>query len=118
MSVNTSTAKSVAYSLLGVAIASFLLGYYFYYNSFSDHNYEGYSKLLTVFSALCILGSASAGMAWKQSKQSSTIINFINCILASILVAYGRYENWNYIAISLGALIGILSCFEFVVDDD
>lgn len=118
MSVNKSTAQSVAYSLLGVATFSFVLGYYFFHNSNQNVSYQDYSKLLTVFSAVCIIASASAGMAWKQSSNGQTIINFVNCILASFLVAYGRYQNWNYLAIALGALIGIMSCFEFVVDDN
>lgn len=118
MSVDKSTAKIVAYSFLGIGMFSFIAGYYFYHNQPLNSEYESYSKWLTVLSAICILGSASAGMAWKQSSSSSDIINFINCVMASFLVVYGKYNNWSYIAVFLGALIGVLSCFEFIVDDN
>lgn len=115
-SVDKPTAKIVAYSFLGVAILSYLFSFY-YYNKITAHSeYESYSKLLATLCAISILGSAAAGMAWKQSKGSADIINFVNCVLASFLVVYGKYYDWSYTAISLGTIIGVLSCTEFIVD--
>jgi hypothetical protein len=117
MSVDKSTAKIVAFSFLGIGTVAFVLGYYYYHNQSDHKEYVSYSKWITVLSALCIIASASAGMAWKQSSSAPDIINFVNCVLASFLVVYGKYNDWSYLAIFLGTLIGILSCFEFILDD-
>lgn len=116
MSVNKSTAKSISYGFLGIASLSFLASLYF-----SVHKSEDLlsAKNLMFLSAICIVAAASAGMAWKsQSKvQASAILNFISACIASLLVGLGAFRGWDILALSMGALIGLLTGFEFVVDN-
>lgn len=122
MSVNKSTAKSISYGFLGIASISFLAAIYLTFENNNSGNKSSdfiSSKNLMVLSSICIVAAASAGMAWKsQNKvQASSILNFISACIASLLVGLGAYRGWDILALSMGALIGLLTGFEFVVDN-
>lgn len=112
--VNTQTAKTIAYLFLAIAILSFFGSVYF---AVQDEE-PGNVKNLLILTAVCIVGASSAGLAWKsQSKiTNAQVLNFISSILASILVGVGAFQSWGNISIGIGAIIGILTGFELVVD--
>ena len=119
--VNTQTSKTVSYVFLALAILGFLGSMYYGLGLDSDYgkdDHESLTKNLLSLTAVSIVGASISGMVWKsQSKvQASQVLNFMSALLASFLVGFGAYKHWDNVALGMGAVIGILTGFEFIAD--
>ena len=124
--VNTQTAKTLSYVFLALAIIGFLGA--MYYGLGLDLNYglgfapkddhQSLTKNLLTLTAVSIVGASISGMVWKsQNKiQAPQVLNFMSALLASFLVGFGAYKQWDNVALGMGAVIGILTGFEFIAD--
>lgn len=115
--VNTQTSKTVSYVFLALAILGFL-GAMYYGLGLGEKNDKSLTKNLLSLTAVSIVGASISGMVWKsQSKiQTSQVLNFMSALLASFLVGFGAYKEWDNVALGMGAIIGILTGFEFIAD--